>query len=124
MNRPRQSQYIRVSKNSRLLKKWIARLLLAVDLEDYLVFERIERRVLAAFRTAGLNKENLEDAGFVRSWLERELEDCEDAAIDETDVFAVNTRRLMQLIGLDATELAVLRFAILLNCCRPLENEV
>jgi len=121
MTQFRQSKYIRVNKGSTLLRKWIARLLLRVDLEDYLFFERIERSILAAFRTAGIEKENLDDANFVRNWLVCELEDCTDVTFDENDVFAINTRLLKELMGLNETELSILRFAILLNCCRPLE---
>jgi len=65
------SRYIRVTKNNDLLKRWIAKLILAIDLEEYLVFERIERRVLCGFRTANLTKENQEDAEFIRAWNRR-----------------------------------------------------
>jgi len=122
MKKPLRSQYIRVNKQSTLIKKWVASLLLQAELEDYLVFERIDRRILCLFDTRQLTKERAEDAMFIRAWLEKEYADCGEANFDESDVFAINTRNIARLIGLNKIELSLLRFTILLNCCKPLES--
>ena len=122
MKKPLRSQYIRVNKQSTLIKKWVASLLLQAELEDYLIFERIERRILCLFNTRGLTKDNQTDAGFIRTWLAKEHLNCGDVCFDESDVFAINTRNIAKLIGLNKVELSVLRFAILLSSCKPLES--
>ncbi len=120
MTRTSQSQYIRVDKNNILLKKWIAATLLKADLEDYLVFQRIDRRVLTAFNTSQLTKDNREDAKHIRAWLRAEYKSCGAIAFDEGDAFSINTRRIKTLVGLSRIELSILRFSILLNCCPSL----
>jgi transitional endoplasmic reticulum ATPase len=122
MKKPLRSQYIRVNKQSTLIKKWVASLLLQAELEDYLIFERIERRILFLFNTKALTKDNVEDAEFIRSWLAREQLNCDAARLDENDVFAINTKKIAKLIGLNRVELSLLRFAILLHSCKPLES--
>ena len=91
MSRTPQSKYIRVDKNNTLLKKWIAATLLKADLEDYLVFQRI----LSVFNTSQLNKDNLEDAAYIRAWLQAEYKSCGAIAFDESDTFSINTHRIM-----------------------------
>ena len=120
MKKPLLSQYSRVNKQSTLIKKWVASILLQVELEDYLIFERIEKRILRLFNTRGLTKENQEDAGFIRAWLEKEHAKCGTIDFDESDVFCTNTKSIAKLIGLTRVELLVLRFAILLHSCKPL----
>jgi SpoVK/Ycf46/Vps4 family AAA+-type ATPase len=122
MKKPLRSQYIRVNKQSTLIKKWIANLLLQAELEDYLVFERIDRRILCLFDTRQLTRERAEDAMFIRAWLKKEYADCGEASFDESDVFSVNTSNIAKLIGLNKVELSIMRFAILLNSCKLLET--
>ncbi len=122
MKKPLRSQYIRVNKQNTLLKKWIAGFLLRVELEDYLIFERIDRCILCLFDTRGLTRENQTDAEFIRTWLTREHLNCGDVCFDESDVFAINTSNIARLIGLNKVELSLLRFTILLNSCKPLES--
>ena len=124
MKKPLRSQYIRVNKQSTLIKKWVASILLQVQLEDYLIFERIERRILCLFNTRELTKENQEDAEFIRAWLKQEHSKCGTTGFDESDVFSINTKNIAKLVGLSKVELLVLRFAILLNYCKPLESAV
>ena len=122
MKKPLRSQYIRVNKQSTLIKKWVASILLQAELEDYLIFERIERRILCLFNTKELTKENQEDAEFIRAWLTKEHINCGEISFDESDVFSINTKSIAKLVGLSKVELLVLRFAILLNYCKPLES--
>ena len=122
MKKPLRSQYIRVNKQSTLIKKWVSSILLQAELEDHLIFERIERRILCLFNTRHLTRERLEDAAFIRAWLTKEYVNCGGICIDENDVFAINTNNIANLIGLNKVELSVLRFAILLSSCKPLES--
>jgi SpoVK/Ycf46/Vps4 family AAA+-type ATPase len=122
MKKPFRSRYVQVNKQSTLIKKWIASLLLQAELEDYLIFERIDRRILCLFDTTDLTSDILNDAEFIRAWLGREYDNCGDTSFDESDVFCINTRNIARLTGLNKVELAVLRFAILLNQCNPLES--
>ena len=115
MKKPLRSQYIRVNKQSTLIKKWVASILLQVQLEDYLIFERIERRILCLFNTRELTKENQEDAEFIRAWLKQEHSKCGTTGFDESDVFSINTKNIAKLVGLSKVELLVLLGAIRFN---------
>jgi len=104
MKKPLRSQYIRVNKQSTLIKRWVARILLQAQLEDYLIFERIEKRILFLFNTKGLTKDNQDDSRFVRAWLKREYASCGEISFDESDVFSINTKNIAKLIGLNRVE--------------------
>ena len=119
-----QSEYIRYQNKSPLVRRWIATILLKSNLESHLIFNPLEPVITSGFDTSSLTKDNQEDAAFVRSWLESELQRCDESGFDESDVFAVNTRRLQKSMGLNKVELAVLRFACLLNSYKPLEAAV
>jgi SpoVK/Ycf46/Vps4 family AAA+-type ATPase len=121
MTHPAQSEYIRYYNKTALVRRWIATILLKSNLECQLMFNRLDPVITHGFDTSSFTKENQEDAAFIRGWLESELQRCEDDTFDETDVFAVNTRRLQKSMGLNKAELAVLRFACLLNSYKPLE---
>ncbi|MFC1560318.1 AAA family ATPase [Pseudomonadota bacterium] len=122
MKKALRSQYIRANKQSTLLKRWVACILLQAPLEDYLIFERIEKRILFLFDTKELTKENQEDAEFIRAWLKREYANCDKISFDENDVFSINTKNIAKLIGLSRVELSILRFSILFNNCKALES--
>jgi SpoVK/Ycf46/Vps4 family AAA+-type ATPase len=121
MTQPAQSEYIRYNNKTALIRRWVATILLKSNLECQLMFNRLDPVITSGFDTSSFTKENQEDAEFIRSWLESELQRCEDEVFDESDVFAVNTRRLQKSMGLNKAELAVLRFACLLNSYKPLE---
>jgi SpoVK/Ycf46/Vps4 family AAA+-type ATPase len=120
MTQPAQSEYIRYRNKSALIRRWIATLLLQSHLESRLMFDPLDPAITSGFDTSGLTKDNQEDAAFIRGWLERERQRCEEDSFDEADVFAVNTRRIQKSMGLNKVELAVLRFACLLNSYKPL----
>ena len=121
MTHAAQSEYIRYRNKSALVRRWIATLLLKSNLEAQLVFNPLDPVITSGFDTSGLTKDNQDDPAFVRSWLESELQRCEDEDFDESDVFAVNTRRIQKSMGLTKVELAILRFGCLLNSYKPLE---
>lgn len=116
-----QSQYIRINNQSAILRRWIATILLRSHLESHVVFTGLDGTVVAGFDTSNLTRENREDAEYIRAWLASELERCPKEAFEEDDVFIINTRRIAKSIGLNKVELAVLRFACLLTCYKPLE---
>jgi len=122
MKRRKESQYIRHNDPSPLIRHWIATLLLKADLESHFVFSCIDRSIIAGFDTSTLNKDNHQDAEFVTGWLEAERARCTDGEFDESDVLAINTRNIQRAMGLNETELAILRFACLLNCHTPLDG--
>ena len=115
------SEYIRYDQKSALIRRWIATILLKSDLEGYLAFNGLEPIITRGFDTSSVNKENREDAPFIRAWLKEEHAKCGKESFDEADVFAINTRRIQKSMGLNKVELAVLRFACLVNCYKPLE---
>ena len=121
MPHPAQSEYIRYYNKTALIRRWIATILLKSNLESQLMFNRLDPVITNGFDTSSFTKDNQEDADFIRSWLESELQRCEDDDFDEDDVFAINTRRIQKSMGLNKAELAVLRFACLLNSYKPLE---
>lgn len=124
MKTPAQSEYIRYYNKTDLIRRWIATILLKSNLECQLMFNGLDPVITCGFDTSSFTKDNQEDATFIRGWLEAELQRCNDESIDETDVFAVNTRRLQKSMGLNKAELAVMRFACLLNSYKPLEAAV
>lgn len=115
------SAYIRYNNQSALVRRWIAMILLESDLESQLMFSGLDPMLTRGFDTSAINKDNREDAEFIRAWLASELQRCGNKAFDESDVFAINTRRIQKSMGLNKVELAVLRFACLVNCYKPLE---
>ena len=115
------SEYIRYHQKSACIRRWIAIILLRSDLEGYVCFTGIEPIITRGFDTSTHTSDNREDPAFIRAWLETELERCGKPRIDEEDVFAVNTRRIQKSMGLNKVELALLRFACLVNCYKPLE---
>ena len=115
------SAYIRYNNQSALVRRWIAMILLQSDLESTLLFSGLEPMLTRGFDTSPINRDNCEDPKFIRAWLASELERCGNEAFDESDVFAINTRRIQKSMGLNKVELAVLRFACLVNCYKPLE---
>ena len=115
------SEYIRYDQKSALIRRWIATILLKSDLEGYLAFNGLEPIITRGFDTSSVNKDNREDAPFIRAWLKEEHAKCGKESFDEADVFAINTRRIQKSMGLNKVELAVLRFACLVNCYKPLE---
>ena len=121
MNDASHSAYIRYNNQSALVRRWIAMILLQSDLESHLMFNGLEPVLVRGFDTSRLNKDNVDDPRFIRAWLESELERCSIEAFDEGDIFAINTRRIQKAMGLNKVELAVLRFACLVNCYKPLE---
>ena len=121
MTYPAQSEYIRYYNKTALVRRWIATILLKSNLESQLMFSRLDPVITCGFDTSSFTQDNQEDVAFIRSWLESELQRCGNEDFDESDVFAVNTRRLQKSMGLNKAELAVLRFACLLNSYKPLE---
>ena len=124
MTYPAQSEYIRYYNKTALIRRWVATILLKSNLESQLMFSRLDPVITCGFDTSSFTKDNQEDAEFIRGWLESELARCGKEDFDESDVFAVNTRRLQKSMGLNKAELAVLRFACLLNSYKPLEAAV
>ena len=122
MRRRSQSEYIRLNNQSDLIKRWIVHLLLKADLETHFVFGRIDRDILRGFDTSDLTKENSIDFEFMKGWLASQLDTCVNLDFDETDVFAINTGHIKRSMGLNKTELAILRFACLVNCYKPLDG--
>lgn len=122
MNRRTQSEYIRFDKKSDLIKRWTAIILLKADLQSHLMFSRIDAAILRGFDISALDKENQMDADFMTQWLAAQLKRCAKSSFNEADVFSINTAQLGRSIGLNETELAILRFACLANCYRPLDQ--
>ena len=120
MTRAAQSEYIRYNNKSALIRRWIATILLKSDLEGQVMFNPLDTMITNGFETSTLTKENREDGPFMRAWVTTELERCDKESFDETDVFAINTQRIRKSMGLNKAELAVLRFACLINCYKPL----
>ena len=120
MTRAAQSEYIRCNNKSALMRRWIATILLRSDLEGHAFFNPIDRVITSGFDASALTKENREDGSFMRAWVSTELERCGNDSFDETDVFVINTQRIRKSMGLNKVELAVLRFACLINCYKPL----
>ena len=121
MNDAAHSAYIRYNNQSALVRRWIAMILLQSDLESQVMFSGLDPILTRGFDTSAFNKDNREDAEFIRAWLASELERCGKENFDEGDTFAINTRRIQKSMGLNKVELAVLRFACLVNCYKPLE---
>jgi SpoVK/Ycf46/Vps4 family AAA+-type ATPase len=122
MPRHKDSQYIRFTNQSPLIRKWIATILLRTDLETHLVFNKLDAGMIRGFDTSPITKENCQDAEFIAEWLKRELSLLGNPSFDEDDVFAINTRQIKHSLGLSEAELAVLRFSCLLHCYGPLSN--
>lgn len=122
MPRHKDSQYIRSTNQSPLIRKWIATLLLRSDLETQLVFNHLDPAMIRGFDTSPITKDNRQDAEFITEWLQSELSKLGTPTFDEDDVFAINTRQVKQSLGIKETELAVLRFACLLHGYGPLSN--
>ena len=122
MQRRKESRYIRYNQPTEVIRRWIAILLLKADLEGHFVFGSIDRSILSGFDVASLNKDNHQDAEFMRSWLKVEQKRCLDRSFDEEDVFAINTRNIKVAMGLNEAELAILRFACLLNSYTPMDG--
>lgn len=122
MKRRKESKYIHYLRPAPMIRNWIATLLLKADLESHFVFSGIDRNIIAGFDLKKLNKENHQDTEFMRGLITAERSRCADWSIDEKDVLAVNTRNIQRFMGLNEAELAILRFACLLNCHTPLEN--
>jgi SpoVK/Ycf46/Vps4 family AAA+-type ATPase len=122
MPRHKDSQYIRFTNQSPLIRKWIAVLLLRSDLETQLVFNHLDASMIRGFDTSPINKDNRQDVEFISGWLTSELGKLGKPAFDEDDVFAINTRQVKRSLGLKEAELAILRFACLLHCYSPLSN--
>jgi SpoVK/Ycf46/Vps4 family AAA+-type ATPase len=122
MPRHNDSQYIRFTNQSPLIRKWIATLLLRSDLETQLVFNHLDPLMMRGFDTSPITKDNRQDVDFIKGWLESELGKLGTPTFDEEDVFAINTRQVKRSLGLKETELAILRFACLLHCYGPLSN--
>ena len=70
------SEYIRYNSKGALMRRWIATILLRSNLESQLMFSRLDPLITAGFDTSPLTKDNVEDAPFIRSWLEAELKRC------------------------------------------------
>jgi len=121
MSKEAQSQYIRYNNESALIRKWVACMLLKSDLDTNLIFGGLDRAILSLFDTSGLDKDNHEDPVFMRAWIADQRKACEDARIDEADVFSRNTAQIRQAAGLSATELAILRCGFLINSFKPLD---
>ena len=120
MTRAAQSEYIRYNNKSALMRRWIATILLRSDLEGHAFFNPIDRVITSGFDASALTKKNREDGSFMRAWVSAELERCGNDSFDETDVFVINTQRIRKSMGLNKVELAVLQFACLINCYKPL----
>ncbi len=116
-----QSEYIRYNNKSALIRRWIAIILQRSDLESHLLFSRLEPVIVTGFDTSTFTKENQDDVDFIRNWLTTELKRCGSPSLDESDIFATNTRRIQKSMGLSQVELAILRFACLINGYKPLE---
>ena len=116
-----QSRYIRFDNQNDIIRQWIAIILLKADLDSQLLFGSIDSSIIRGFNISVLTKDNRTDPIFMREWLAAERDACRDEEIDECDIFAMNTAQVKRLIGLNSTELAILRFACLLNCYRPLD---
>ncbi len=115
------SQYMVTNKSNTLLGKWVANILLQANLEDHLCFQSLDRKILRMFDTSPINKDNRDCPDFIREWLTGEYALRNGATIDEGDVFAINTRRIAKLIGLNNVELLILRFSIMIHSCKPLQ---
>jgi SpoVK/Ycf46/Vps4 family AAA+-type ATPase len=122
MRKKSQSQYIRYNSQSDVVKRWIALILLKADLDGHFVFSRIDKDILRGFNTSVLTKDNHTDAKFMEEWLASELDTFTNLEFDETDVFSVNTMQIKRSMGLNKTELAILRFSCLINCYKPLDG--
>jgi SpoVK/Ycf46/Vps4 family AAA+-type ATPase len=116
-----QSQYIRFKNPGELIRRWIAIVLLKADLESHFIFSGIDKSIVRGFDTSVITKENHTDTEFMRGWLTAERDACRDLGFDEGDVFAKNTMQISRSMGLNSTELAILRFGCLINCYRPLD---
>jgi SpoVK/Ycf46/Vps4 family AAA+-type ATPase len=121
MTRAKHSEYIRYNNKSALIRRWIGTILLKSDLESHLMFNQLDGIITSGFDTTTFTKKNREDAKFIRAWLESELARCDNETFNESDIFAINTRRIRKSMGLNKVELAVLRFACLMNSYKPLE---
>jgi len=115
------SEYIRHNNKSALVRRWIAIILQKSDLESHLLFTKLEPVIVSGFDTSTFTKDNQEDVGFIRDWLATELKRCGSPSFDESDIFAVNTKRIGKSMGLNQVELAILRFGCLMNGYKPLE---
>ena len=83
---------------------------------------KIDRDIIRGFDTSVLTKENHTDVKFMEGWLASELDTFTNVEFDETDVFSINTVQIKRSMGLNKTELAILRFACLINCYKPLDG--
>ena len=122
MTKPVQSQYLRAGRDSALFQRWITTLLLNADLEDHLLFSEIDAKVISALGANDIPKDDRTNAAYMHDWLRRKLIQCDDIGFDESDIFSINTRRIQQLVGFSEVELAIARFAILINSSTVLET--
>ena len=113
----RPSRYLRTDPSNLAVRRWAARAAFAADLETYLEWRGLDRAALPLFERFDLDPKGtrLDDADVLAPWFERQLEACGDAPLDETDPFTMNTRRIARDLGLDATELAIMRFALVMG---------
>ena len=75
------------------MRRWIATILLKSNLESHLIFNRLSPVITCGFDTSAFTKDNQEDADFIRSWLESELQRCDDDAFDEQPARREGLRR-------------------------------
>lgn len=108
------SCYMRADAKNIPVRRWAARALLSADLESCFAWNKMDRSILPLFNRYDLDPSNdLDNWEVITSWLNRQLDDCNDPSFDSSDPFYINTARIAQDLKLSDIELSILRFAML-----------
>ena len=115
------SRYLRTEPENLVVRRYVARALLAARVERLLRYGSFDEKFLRVFPEDGIDEAGLEDPKTVRRWLRAELAGVEGIEWDEGDPFVHNTALIGRSLGLDDVELEVMRFALVLQNVKLLD---
>lgn len=115
------SRYLKTDPENLVVRRYVARALLAAKVKRLLRYGAFDEKFLRIFPPDGIDEAGLEDPRTLRRWLEEQLAAVADATWDESDPFVHNTALFGHSLGLDAVELEVMRFALMLQAVKLLD---
>ena len=115
------SRYLRTEPENLVVRRYVARALLAARVKRLLRYGAFDEKFLRVFPEGGIDEAGLEDPGTVRRWLQGELAALEGVRWDEADPFVHNTALIGRSLDLDPVELEVMRFALVLQNVKLLD---
>ena len=115
------SRYLRTEPENLVVRRYVARALLAARVKRLLRYGSFDEKFLRVFPEGGIEEAELEDPKTVRRWLQAELAGVAGVEWDETDPFVHNSALIGRSLGLDDVELEVMRFALVLQNVKLLD---